>query len=403
MARKLPDVFIALPAMNEFENLPALLAQLRAQDYGGSIFLFVCVNQPEAWWNEPAKVAVCHNNARSLHFFKNQAGSRITLIDRSSKGCGWIGRQHGVGFARREAMQAIAEAAQDTDIMVSLDADTSFRANYISTVVDTLRSNPDAAALSVPYYHRLTGNETADRAILHYEIYMRCYAINLIRIGSPYAFTALGSAIALTVKNYRSIGGITPKLSGEDFYFLQKLRKKGRVVTQNPEKVYPAARFSNRVYFGTGPAMIKGAAGDWSSYPVYHHTWFDEVRNLYDLFPALFKGDVKTPLDGFLKDIFPGENSWEKLRKNASAAEKFVWACHQKFDGLRILQYLKWRNRQSPVNDELSLQDFLREFYPDAGILSFFEKPGQFSFATASIDDLNQVRDFLMKQEFGES
>jgi len=402
MAQKLPDVFIALPALNEFENLPGLLAQIEAQDYAGRIFLFVCVNQPEAWWNDPAKVAVCRNNARSLHFFKNHPSSRIALIDRSSKGRGWVGRQHGVGFARREVMQAIAAVARDNDIMVSLDADTSFRANYISTVVDTLRSHPDAAALSVPYYHRLTGNEAADRAILRYEIYMRCYAINLIRIGSPYAFTALGSAIALTVKNYRSIGGITPKLSGEDFYFLQKLRKKSRIVTQNPEKVYPAARFSDRVYFGTGPAMIKGAAGDWSSYPVYQHTWFDEVRNLYDLFPALFKGDVITPLDGFLKDFFLGEDRWEKLRKNAISAEKFVWACHQKFDGLRILQYLKWRNRQSPVNDERSLQDFLRKFYPGAGILSFFEKPGQFSFATASIDDLNQVRDFLMKQEFGE-
>jgi len=399
MTRKLPDVFIALPALNEFENLPGFMKDFEAQDYPGKIFLFVCVNQPEAWWNDPDKVAVCLNNANSLDFFMNHANNRITVVDRSSKGRGWIGRQHGVGFARREVMQAIAKDAQDDDIIVSLDADTSFRANYISTVVDTLRSNPAAAALSVPYYHRLTGDETADRAILRYEIYMRCYAINLFRIKSPYAFTALGSAIALTVKNYKSIGGITPKMSGEDFYFLQKLRKKGRVLTQNPEKVYPAARFSDRVYFGTGPAMIKGAAGDWSSYPVYHHGWFDEIEACYRLFPKLFGANLATPLDDFLAEIFPDEIIWEKLRGNATTVENFVWACHQKIDGLRILQYLKWRHRQSPVNDEESLKDFIEHFYPDAKIVSVFKNPKTFSFAAASIAELNQLRDFLVEKE----
>jgi hypothetical protein len=402
MRQKLPDVYIALPAMNELENLPRFMADFDAQDYAGNIFLFVCVNQPEAWWNDPEKMAICLNNAGSLVFFANHPNKRVTVIDRSSKGRGWIGRQHGVGFARREVMQAIANVAKDTDIMISLDADTGFRKNYFSTVVDTLCANPKAVALSVPYYHNLAGNEAADRAILRYEIYMRCYAINLIRIGSPYAFTALGSAIALTVKIYKSIGGITPKLSGEDFYFLQKLRKKGKVLTRNTEKVYPAARFSNRVYFGTGPAIIKGAAGNWSGYPVYHHTWFDDVRKLYDLFPALFRGDVETPLDEFLKEIFLGENFWDKLRKNTSSKEKFVWACHQKIDGLRILQYLKWQHRQSPVNDEQSLKDLIERFYPEAGILHFFKNPKTFSFASASIADLNQLRDFLVEKESGE-
>jgi cellulose synthase/poly-beta-1,6-N-acetylglucosamine synthase-like glycosyltransferase len=278
MIKNPPAVYIALPVLCEHENLPAFLENVLAQDYPGTIRLFVCVNQPEAWWDNPDKLPVCLDNAQSMELLKTWKEPDITVIDRSTKGKGWEGRQHGVGFARRETMEAIAKVAQEHDIIVSLDADTAFNANYISSVVDTLLKNPEASALAVPYYHRLTGSEAADRAILRYEIYMRCYAINLLRINSPYAFTALGSAIALTVKNYKSIGGITPKLSGEDFYFLQKLRKKARVLTWNSEKVYPAARFSDRVYFGTGPAMIKGAAGDWSSYPVYHHSRFEEIK-----------------------------------------------------------------------------------------------------------------------------
>ena len=152
---------------------------------------------------------------------------------------------------------------------------------------------PDAVALSNPYYHKLTGAEAEDRAILRYEIYMRNYAINMLLINSPYAFTAMGSAIALPVSSYKAIGGLTPKLSGEDFYFLQKLRKYGNINIHNKEKVYPAARFSDRVFFGTGPAMIKGNDGDWESYPIYHIQLFKNIERTYESFEILFKNDFQ--------------------------------------------------------------------------------------------------------------
>lgn len=399
MTKKTPAVFVALPVLCEHENLPVFIANLSEQDYAGAIRLYVCVNQPDEWWDKPDKLPVCLDNASSLALLKSLDDQQINIIDRSSKGKGWVGRQHGVGFARREVMQAIIQVANDNDVIISLDADTTLNKSYISSVVKNLVANPEATALSVPYYHPLTGNEIADRAILRYEIYMRCYAINMLCIGSPYAFTALGSAIALTVKSYKSIGGITPKMSGEDFYFLQKLRKKGPLLLWNEEKVYPAARFSNRVYFGTGPAMIKGASGNWDSYPVYPHSWFDEVKQTYLLFPKLFLDDQITPLDDFLAEAFPAENIWEKLRINSSTAEKFVLACHQKFDGLRVLQYLKWRRRKTPVADEKSLIEFLLEHFPEANILSIIPGMNDLNFATLPLETMNRIRDLLVYKE----
>lgn len=399
MSTKVPDVFIALPVLNESENLPVFVQNLQNQDFRGKISLYVCVNQPDEWWINPEKVQSCHDNQRSLEFLKNIKDLHVHVIDRSSHGKGWIGKRHGVGYARKEVMDAIALQASNEDIIISLDADTAFRKKYLSTVVQNLDSHADAAALSVPYFHPLTGHDTTDRAMLRYEIYMRYYAINLFRISSPYAFTALGSAIALRVKEYNSVGGITPKMSGEDFYFLQKLRKKGKILTWNQEKVYPAARFSDRVYFGTGPAMIKGAAGDWSSYPLYNYSWFDEIRNLYDLFPELFFNDLKTPLDNFIREIFPDEPVWAKLRNNSTAVDKFVWACHQKFDGLRILQYLKWRQRQSKLSDENNLVDFLERFYPQAEILLRIHQKEDFSFSETKVELLNEIREFLAERE----
>ncbi len=219
-------------------------------------------------------------------------------------------------------------------------------------------------ALSVPYYHELTGDEEKDRAILRYEIYMRYYAINLRRIGSTYSFTAIGSAMALPVKSYRAIGGMTPHKSGEDFYFLQKLRKFGPVLTWNKEKVYPEARYSDRVFFGTGPAMIKGREGDWSSYPIYPFELFDEIRETYDLLPDLFLKDVFTPMDDFIEEKFANQNIWQPLRENFKTREQFVKACHHKIDGLRILQFLKWRNSNSVHSDEENLARWFEKFHP---------------------------------------
>ncbi|MBE0663799.1 MAG: glycosyltransferase [Bacteroidales bacterium] len=401
MTKKTPAIFIALPVLCEHENLPAFLHNIQAQDYAGKVNLFVCVNQPDEWWDKPEKLPVCLDNARSLAMLKSLDDQHIKIIDRSSRGKGWVGRQHGVGFARREVMQAIIETANDSDVIISLDADTTFSKAYLSSVAKALKANPEATALSVTYYHHLSGNEIADRAILRYEIYMRCYAINMLLIGSPYAFTALGSAIALTVKNYKGIGGITPKMSGEDFYFLQKLRKKGPLLLWNEEKAYPAARFSDRVYFGTGPAMIKGAAGDWSSYPIYHQDWFTEIKATYDLFPTLYAQDIATPMDQFLAEAFPGEMIWEKLRKNAASVDKFIRACHEKIDGLRVLQYLKWRQRQAPVSDAESLIEFLSQHYPDENILSILPAIKEFNFSTLPLETLNMIREMLVNKEDG--
>jgi hypothetical protein len=200
-------------------------------------------------------------------------------------------------------MDAINKVAKAKDIIVSLDADTTFRENYFSSLAENFSDHPDAVAIAVPYFHQLVEDEAANRAMLRYEIYMRYYSLNLWKIGSPYSFMALGSAMAFPLWAYRAVGGMTPKMSGEDFYFLQKLRKYGKMLFSNPEKVYPAARFSDRVYFGTGPAMIKGNQGDWTSYPIYSFHYFDEIRMTTDLFTEFFRKTKSTPVVSFLRQL----------------------------------------------------------------------------------------------------
>ncbi|MFC2100574.1 hypothetical protein ACFLRZ_01965 [Bacteroidota bacterium] len=393
--------FVAIPAMDEFENTPIVLQNLEKQCGNIHYELVVCVNQPESWWNIKEKEHICINNTNTIEYLRDNQfkfSFPIHILDRSTKGNGWEGKNYGVGWARKTAMDTINDLASKNDIIISLDADTEFSENYINSIIKTCQKHLNKTAISVPYYHKLSNDEKANRAILHYEIYMRYYALNMIRIGSPYNFTAIGSAMVIPVWAYKKAGGITPHKSGEDFYFLQKLRKIGAIHQWNEEFVYPAARFSNRVFFGTGPAMIKGANGDWSSYPIYHFQFFDEIKETYNCFPELFKKDSETLMDQLLHLKFPRKAIWDLLRKNYKQEDKFIKACHDLIDGLRILQFLKWRNSQEMHQDEEILLRYLSLYYPDESDKLAVVK-NNFSFKNSAINELDELRNFLESKE----
>jgi len=382
--------------MDELENFPLMLSCLQKQDYA-DFEVVCCVNQPDNWWQNEAKIEICKKNQQTIRELNNVSDIKIQVIDKSSPGQGWDLKNFGVGWARKTVMDNISQIAKPYDIILSLDGDTKYPENYFDEIVKSFNRFPDIKAISVPYYHQLTGRPDADRAILRYEIYMRCYAINMLRISNPYAFTALGSAMACTVTIYRNLGGITPHKSGEDFYFVQKLRKFGQVLIDFPVSVFPAARFSDRVFFGTGPAMIKGARGDWSGYPVYPDHFFDEVEETFSAFTGLFENDTRTPMSAFLQEKF-GKDFLVPLRKNSRSVAKFRVACEHKVDGLRILQYVKTRYEAGAGLDEKNLLCFLQRFYPEEK-LSKKLLIENFSFENASIGQLDELRNFLVRKE----
>ena len=392
-----PMIHIALPVLDEYANLPLMINALGGQslqDYQ----LYVCINQLERWWDDDSKLRICHDNQASISYLKSLNDGRINIIDKSSKGKGWQGKVSGIGWARKTLMDQISVNAKPNDLIISLDADTLFSPEYLESVLHNVRMNPSAAAFSIPYYHNLTGDEPLDRAILRYEIYMRAYAINLWRINNPYCFTALGSAIALPVWAYGAIRGITPKHSGEDFYFLQKLAKYGRIVHWNRERVYPAARLSDRVDFGTGPALIKGIAGNWDSYPIYPMELFRRVRETVECFPSLYETDIPTPMDDFLVTRKYGL-PWEPLRKNARTLKQFVRSCHEKIDGLRILQFLKAAHSLYPTRDEDALAELMKQLEKEEAIKFRMNILTNFDFSISPVHLLDSVRNLLDEVE----
>lgn len=388
---KSPHLHIAIPALDEMDFLPLTLDAIatskfprltptdchsqphqnatdKCQQATSSLpqelpySVYVCVNQPDEWWDDPQRRTICEHNASLLHLLGKYPNFPITLLDFSSKGRGWKGKDYGVGWARKKLFEHILSVADDNDLVVSMDADTQFGPLYLDSLTQNFARHPNWKALSAPYFHRLTGDDVADRAILRYEIYMRSFALNMLLIESPYSFTAIGSAIVVRASALRKIGGITPAKSGEDFYLLQKLTKMGAVGSWNEFPVYPAARYSDRVIFGTGPAMLKGAAGEWDSYPIYPFPLFQKIHETYKRIDELYEHDLESEFLSFLQQQFKQTDLWSSIRRNVKDAVQFRRAFHEKADGLRILQFLKKEQKERSSTDLQALNNNLKFF-----------------------------------------
>lgn len=332
-------ISVAIPILAEQDNLPSLLSRFRRQSFR-DFTLYLCVNNEEQGYGYA-------ENQTSLRLLHSVDDLPLVIIDRSSKGLGWTGKKKGVGWARKLLFDRIAADHDKNELVVSMDADTGFDDDYLEAVCNTMNAHPDYTAFCVPYYHPLSGDDILDRPMLRYECYMRHYLIQLLRIANPYAFTALGSAMAFPIWAYRRVGGITPLQGGEDFYLMQKFAKTGALLLCFSSPIHsrltvrPQGRVSSRVPFGTGPAIAAGIEEMHSRYPFYNEQGFEAVKATYDSFPSLYEQDIETPMSPFLRQQLATDDLWSPLRRNFRTCAHFTRACAERVDGLRILQYLK--------------------------------------------------------------
>lgn len=394
-----PKLFVCLPILNESENLGLLIKCLNNQSYS-NFEIIACVNQLEEWWNTDEHIAKCQDNQLSIEILQRKYSFPVLILDKSSRNLGWNLKQKGVGWARKLSMDKAATLGSDADLILSIDADTEYPADYFRSVIEIFLKNPKTIGLSNPYYHKLTENKEINRHILRYEIYMRNYAINMLLIDNPYHFTALGSAMATSIESYKRVGGLSPKSSGEDFYFLQKLKKFGHLSHWNNTMAFPATRYSDRVNFGTGPALIKACKGDWTSYPIYHYSQFQNVQKTYALFPELYKKDLTTPMTDFLHYQLRNPNLWQALRNNYKTEIQFVSACKTQVDGLRILQYLKLNSSGEEKAQGFKLAENLAYFKNNSGNYDLNINSLTQNLDLRNYESLIEIREKLVKFEY---
>jgi len=204
-------------------------------------------------------------------------------------------KQAGVGFARKTAMdEAIHRFAYNNNpqgIVLCCDADCLVAPNYVSEVISYFSKNPACGVATVRFEHPLSGDLPQQNydAIAQYELHLRYYVAALRAIDFPYAYHTVGSSCAVRAQAYCRQGGMNKRQAGEDFYFLQKLFQAETVGEINSTAVYPSARTSHRVPFGTGFAMkTMLEEGEQSVYYTYTPESFAVLQQFFASFPQLY-------------------------------------------------------------------------------------------------------------------
>jgi len=260
-------------------------------------------------------------------------------------------KKAGVGYARRlamdEANQRFEIIGRERGIIVCLDADTIVSKNYLTEIVRFFKDYPKLTACSIAFAHELNvPNLKIKSAICDYESHLR-YFINMQRlIGLPFAYQTVGSAMAVSSESYLKLGRMNTRKAGEDFYFLHKFVKNDLVGELNTACVYPSARVSDRVPFGTGKA-VGDILKSTHSYLTYNVKSFDDIDKLIKILPAIHseKENYLSGLSASLNNYLNQENFTEKIieiKSNTTSYLSFEKRFFQWFDAFRLMKCLHY-------------------------------------------------------------
>jgi len=223
------------------------------------------------------------NTDSEYGIFLSQARKRLSvlIVDRCSKG-NEIPAKQGVGLARKLGMdlglKLLQQQTQAEPVkwLHSCDADVCLPHDYFDIAKP---ERGDAVAL---YPFRHVAEAGYEQAMALYDVSLRYYVQQLASANSPYAFHTIGSLIVVTPTAYAQVRGVPKRSGAEDFYFLNKLAKVGRVINLDQPILRVAGRPSHRVPFGTGPAIskIKEMAEPLKEYTFYHPEIFLALKQV---------------------------------------------------------------------------------------------------------------------------
>jgi len=262
----------------------------------------------------------------------------------------------GAGLARKtgmdEAVRRFNLLKKPEGLIVSLDADTTVEKNYLTEIEKHFKQHQKQIGATLAFEHQKTGLSVKHlEGIELYEKYLAYYKQALEFTGYPYSMFTLGSAFAVTAQAYAKRGGMNRRQAGEDFYFLQGLAQLGEVGEITGTKVYPSARLSDRVPFGTGPILQKWMNGEEDFTKTYNFQAFQDLKCFFDAKENLFKMNeedyyqfIRTlpkTMFGFLQT----NRFWDELNdlnKNCSSLRSFQKRFFQKFNAFKILKFLNF-------------------------------------------------------------
>ena len=364
------DYVVVIPICNEDDEcLASIFSNI---DKTQSVLIVLVVNSPidnpqSPLWMENNKIFIqkliknsssdttLYNNCQLLktaNFFD------IILVNRNSKGQ-QIKANHGVGLARKIGSDIALKYYYAGKIkypwIFSTDADVVLPGHYFFQVG---QFNPSSSAIVLDFEH-YSDDEHLSKLQFYYDFKIRYYHAGITFAGSSYDYIPLGSTLIASMLCYAQVRGFPKKNAGEDFYLLNKLAKIKSVSYCNVDSVVKIkSRFSNRVPFGTGPALLKiNALVDINQYKYYHPKCFILLKKWLHFLHNMWKNNqlnIKSPNDGSISalyDYLGCNNTFEKCKHQITSKTRWTQFVHQWFDAFKTLKAVHYFNKNiKPLN-----------------------------------------------------
>ncbi len=287
-----------------------------------------------------------------------------------------IPSKEGVGYARKLGCDIALTLMQEGHIawgwLHCTDADATLPINYF------LVPKPDDKKSALTYQFKHTfhtafthskmswAQNKIERTTVRYEESLRYYEAGLAYAQSPYAYPTIGSCLAINPEYYAQARGFPRRSAGEDFYLLNKLAKLAVIVTAAPTIILKP-RASQRVPFGTGPAIQKQYSC--TVYLDYDpavfqalRTWLQEMPKLYNAIQNTSSTSLSTLIKAqhihiesvsyqalFSLDV---DKLLSHIQKQAKHCEQALRMSHEWFDAFRTLKFIHFlTNHAYPKKD----------------------------------------------------
>lgn len=359
------QVIVVLPSFKE-PNLINTLNSLRENRFSeGTVEVIIVINESDTCGKsitnfhqnqllETITWAI-NNNTDKIKFFPIY----IDKIDSDVAGAG-MARKIGMD----EAYKRFESNGNLQGIISNLDADSVVQENYLSELIKIAKNDHKTKAFSIYYEHLLTEHlsEKNRKSIVSYESHLRYYIRMQKLLKLPYAFQTVGSSMAVKAFAYAEAFGMNKRQAGEDFYFLQKFIKTGCFKDINTTAVYPSARISDRVPFGTGKSLNTLMNSN-DSLSTYNYKSFQSletlINNLENIYYVYKSNIVKLdkPIFDFL-ELRNFEKRYLEIKNNTKNFTAFKKRFFRWFDAFILMKYLHFARDNFfpniPVEDALN-------------------------------------------------
>ena len=381
---------VVIPAYAEKEMLFSTLASL-AQNDNTSLddMLILCVINNKKSATTEAKV----NNLQTMKYLSAltekkslkfagelndslqaiaDSNLKLAFIDASSEGHEVPKNTGGVGMARKIGMDAafnlLRQCSTDKKIIINLDADTLVQNKYLRSIKNYYTGNKKSAIVAYEHQEPSVPDEAA--AIYCYEIFLRYWVLGLKYANSPYAFHSIGSTMSCSADAYLEVRGMNRRDAGEDFYFLNKLAKIGKIGYIKETCVYPSARPSQRVPFGTGKRISRFLARTHDEYLLYNPRIFEILSAWLELMRSPFnycESEIlikARAIDYNLESFLIGNDFaaiWSRIRNNVKDEKTMIRQFNDWFDGFKTLKFINHMSREAyaPINMFTAVNEIL--------------------------------------------